>query len=225
MSSSFTATGAGTRGDVTLKLPQLQNLCKRDPVGYRDDYDAQCRRLSAELELLKLSSATSNNNKHNAVELIQFAAAVSSSSYRGVESDRVAQQLMDLLTSSTADSTLHKDVRKACVSALILMRNKGAVEPLQLLPLFFNLMSTVVSDKALRELLYRHVVNDIRNINQKGKRDDKVNRAVQTFLHKVVQSQSNNSHSSSDSSNNETASKRAVDMVCELYRRRVCPFG
>ena len=35
--------GAGTRPDVTLKLSQLQNLCKRDPEGYRNEYDAQKR--------------------------------------------------------------------------------------------------------------------------------------------------------------------------------------
>ena len=39
---------SGKRIDVTLKLSQLQNLCKRDPIGYRDDYDAQLRRLKSE---------------------------------------------------------------------------------------------------------------------------------------------------------------------------------
>ena len=166
---------------------------------------------------------------HRVVELIQFTAAVSSSSYKGAESDRVARQLQGLLTTtdgssgsvnaaaatatattssiSSSNSNLPKDVRKACVSALILMRNKGAVAPLDLLPLFFNLM-VVTADKALRELLYRHMVNDIRNINKKGKRDDKVNRSVQTFLHKTVQSCNDAGAAAASSSNNNHRTRK-----------------
>ena len=91
----MSATGAGTRRDVTLKLPQLQNLCKRDPASYRDDYDRQIRRLRSECSILALSPSAKPSE--NLVELIQFAAAVSSSSYKGEESDRIARLLIDLL--------------------------------------------------------------------------------------------------------------------------------
>lgn len=246
------ATGAGTRVDVTLKLSQLQNLCKRDPDGYKEDYEAQVRRLESECGILALSPLSDPSPR--LVELIQFAAAVSSSSYKGAESDRIAQLLMDLLlgnkntnNNSNATSTvankeptkeeqqqsvanvtsmstwalhLHRDVRKACVSALILMRNKGAIKPIRILELFFRIMA-VVPDKALRELLYRHIVNDIRNINKKGKRDDKVNRSIQSFLHRVVSTHGTTASSSEEESATDVAAKRATDIVCELYRRNV----
>jgi protein SDA1 len=271
------STGAGTKMDVTLKLPQLQNLCKRDPVGYREDYDAQVRRLESECGILLLSPQASPSPR--LIELIQFAAAVSSSSYKGEESDRIAMLLINLLvgqSSSTSASSsdaalsqsggggssgaggpshkpstvvvmamptaalqLHREVRKTCVSALILMRNKGVVEPLRLLELFFRLMA-VVPDKALREVLYLHIINDIRNINKKGKRDEKVNRAIQSFLHRVVSTNSgsntNNQHHPksgdggggtgelephNEENATDIAAKRATDVVCELYRRRV----
>mmetsp|Transcript_4416 Transcript_4416/g.7852 ORF Transcript_4416/g.7852 Transcript_4416/m.7852 type:complete len:871 (-) Transcript_4416:66-2678(-) len=270
-SSGGIATGAGTKVGVTLKLPQLQNLCKRDPEGYREDYDAQIRRLESECGILQLSpqhTATATTN--NLIELIQFAAAVSSSSYKGEESDRIAALLIGLLvgggggeaqeeelqpppesslkdgkrqqngnsqknTSSnesilrmttmlpTSALQLNRDIRKSCVSALILMRNKGALEPLRLLELFFRLMA-VVPDKGLRELLYKHMVNDIRNINKKGKRDDKVNRSIQSFLHRVVSTHGQSEASSVDNgeeTSTDIAAKRATDMVCELYRRQV----
>jgi protein SDA1 len=118
------------------------------------------------------------------------------------------------MTMPTSALQLHKDVRKACVSALILMRNKGAVEPLRLLELFFKILS-VVPDKALRELLHRHIVNDIRNINKKGKRDEQVNRRIQSFLHRVISLPQDGDEAT------ELAAKRATDMVCELYRRSV----
>ena len=221
-------TGAGTRVDVTLKLAQLQNFCKRDPDGYREDYDAQVRRLESECGILALSP--SSNPSPRLVELIQFAAAVSSSSYKGKEADRVGTMLIQLLLGSeymeerqkqtlamslpTAALSLHRDVRKACVSALILMRNKGAIEPLRLLELFFKILS-VVPDKALRELLYSHIVNDVKNINKKGKRDETLNRSIQAFLHRIVSMESDGEEGT------DTAQKRATDMVCELYRRGV----
>ena len=63
----MSATGAGTRRDVTLKLPQLQNLCKRDPASYRDDYDRQIRRLRSECSILALSPSAKPSE--NLVEL------------------------------------------------------------------------------------------------------------------------------------------------------------
>eukprot|EP00980_Cylindrotheca_fusiformis_P003322 scaffold746_cov123-Cylindrotheca_fusiformis.AAC.10 len=226
------ATGAGTKVDVTLKLSQLQNLCKRDPKGYREDYDAQVRRLESECGILKLSPQTPSPRL---IELIQFAAAVSSSSYKGEESDRIATIFIELLVGGTESKSesakanvhmtmpttalqLHRDVRKSCVSALILMRNKGVIEPLKLLELFFRLMA-VVPDKGLREQLYKHMVNDIRNINKKGKRDEKVNRSIQSFLHRIVNM--HGGEGAGDEASTDIAAKRATDMVCELYRRKV----
>jgi protein SDA1 len=288
-------TGAGTKVDITLKLAQLQNLVKRDPSGYREDYEAQIQRLKSECGILTIApqglvdpatgSTTNSGGGRKATsktsssggkleELIQFAAATASSSYKGKESNRIAAILIGLLvgeqpdidddddddddddikgnkngpkTKKNTNKNMHnnkqlhtmttmlpsaalqlpRDVRKTCVSALILMRNKGALEPLRLLELFFRLMA-VVPDKTLREILYKHMVNDIRNINKKGKRDDKVNRAIQSFLHRVVathgqEKRGNETAAALSCEENATdiAAKRATDMVCELYRRQV----
>jgi protein SDA1 len=270
------STGAGTKVDVTLKLSQLQNLVKRDPKGYREDYEAQIRRLESECGILTISpvgdtgiagkaSKGSSSGGGKLEELIQFAAATSSSSYKGKESNRIAAIIIGLLVgekpnieydeNDDEDNTgpklqkrnnqkkvyenkdlhtmttmlpsaalqLPRDIRKTCVSALILMRNKGALEPLRVLELFFRLMA-VIPDKTLREILYKHMVNDIRNINKKGKRDDKVNRAIQSFLHRVVSThgqEKKQGEGGDEEAATDIAAKRATDMVCELYRRQV----
>lgn len=251
--------------DISLKLPQLQNLCKRDPASHKDDYDAQVRRLRSECGILRLSP---NSPSGVIVELIQFVAAVSSSSYKGKESDKIVNILINLLIggngiinddsteergestdyaqesevlvnqyvqdmdfSSTNNATqnLHKEVRKSCVSALILMRNKGVVKPMLLLRLFFKVMSTV-QDKGLRLQLNAHIVNDIRNINKKGKRDDKLNRTFQTFLHKVIVHLNNNHDNSTQKIQQNSqeegigdgmAARKAVEICIDLYRRNV----
>jgi protein SDA1 len=236
------ATGAGIRPDVTLKLSQLQNLVKRDPEGHRSDYDAQIRRLQSECHILSLNP--SSKPPTHLSELIQFAAAVSSSSYDQETIDSVANLLvclllgkshenveedhfksLDALTLPSSALILHKEVRKSCVSALILMRNKGKIPPLRLLELFYRVMA-VIADKGLRIQLYKHIVNDIRNINKKGKRDETVNRSVQAFLHKVVgatvkRSKDSSSDNSEADDSIKFATKRAVDMTAELYRRKV----
>ena len=227
-----------------LKLSQLQNRCKRDPVAYKQDYDAQSRRLVSLVEILLLSPSA--DPSPSLVELIQFTAAVSSSSYKGEESDKIATLLMDLLVGSSngaknddptrrkqnsgvpvlqttlpvAALQLHRDLRKACVSALILMRNKGAVEPLRLLQLFFQLLA-VLPDKNLRESLYHHIVNDIRNINKNGKKDEKVNRTIQSFFHRIVQASADEAVPGGEDSPTDYAAKRATQMTCDLYRRQV----
>ena len=99
------------------------------------------------------------------------------------------------------------------------MRNKGAVPPLRLLRLFFQLMA-VISDKNLRESLYHHIVNDIRNINKHGKRDEKLNRTVQSFFHRIVSASAHSIPGQTDTPA-DYAAKRAVQMTCDLYRRNV----
>lgn len=48
-------------------------------------------------------------------------------------------------------------LRRAAVQALILLRNRGQLDPAALLPLLFRLFR--VNDKALRSLLLRHIVS------------------------------------------------------------------
>ena len=67
------------------------------------------------------------------------------------------------------------------VKALILLRNRQQLSPTQLLPLLFRLFR--VQDKALRQLVFRHITADIKAGNKKG-RNDKLNRAVQNFMYR-----------------------------------------
>lgn len=102
------------------------------------------RRLASELSDLQLQPSAVPGVR--AVEFIQFAVAVSSTSYKGQELDHIGTILMSLLggtkdisNGNTTISTLptaaalHLDVRKAAFFALILIRNKGTVDPLDLL--------------------------------------------------------------------------------------------
>jgi protein SDA1 len=69
------------------------------------------------------------------------------------------------------------------VKALILLRNRQQLSPTQLLPLLFRLFR--VQDKALRQLVFRHITADIKNANRK-QRNERLNRAVQNFMYRCV---------------------------------------
>ena len=49
---------------------------------------------------------------------------------------------------------------KTAHQALILLKNRGAVTTVTLVPLFFRLFR--VNDKPLRQLLFRHIISDIK---------------------------------------------------------------
>lgn len=101
---------------------------------------------------------------------------------------------------------LDPNLRRALVAALILLRNRGSVQPTELLPLFFRLFRC--PDKQLRIMIFRHIVADIKGANKK-KRDERLNRSVQNFLQAALKDE------------NETAAKKALAVITDLYRRNV----
>lgn len=76
----------------------------------------------------------------------------------------------------------------------------------RVLQLFFKLFK--VPDKPLRELLYNHIVTDIKNLNAKHK-NNKINNALQNFMFTMMQDA------------NEVCAKKAIDVMIELYRKRL----
>ena len=208
---------AGAKPEVTMKLSQLQNLCKRDPDGYKSDYLVQLHRFKSEIEILKLSPSSTPPARF--VELLQFIVAVVSSSYRS-DSEALVGILVSMMNQH--GNVLTQEVRRSIVSGLILMRNKGVIEPLKLMELFFKLMT--VQDKVLRQTVYTHIITDLKNMNKNGK-NEKVNRKMQSFMHKIVTaSNANNSNgkgSDSAPTSSDIAARRCVDVACELYRRKI----
>lgn len=103
-------------------------------------------------------------------------------------------------------NNLHPDVRAKLMQALILTRNRGLLDPLLLLKLSFKLFS--IPDKSLRLSLTEYIFNDIKSMNA-NKHNEKLNRGVQAVLFNVV------------SDDTTIASRKTVEILAELYRRRI----
>jgi protein SDA1 len=103
-------------------------------------------------------------------------------------------------------TVLHPNMRLSLCRALILLRNKSLIEPVQLHKLFFQLLRC--QDKSLRSFLKDNIVNDIKNINSKGK-DQKLNSELQNFMYSMLK----------DSAT--IAAKTSLDVMATLYRKNV----
>jgi protein SDA1 len=237
--------GSGSAAGATADLLALQSSIKRDPEGYRDEFLLQYRHYKATLDLFMLrpaaagaaaAAADGGGNNTDAPtptptptttadagsskqlsELVAFVAQVSRCF--PAETSGFAAEVASLLELQHA--ALDPALRRALVQALILLRNRGQLPATALLPLLFRLFR--VEDRALRELLHKHIVADVRASNAKT-RNERLNRQLQSYLYGVLQQQNNattTTTTTTTSAADEAAAKRALAVLTELWRRGV----
>ncbi|KAK3271846.1 hypothetical protein CYMTET_19828 [Cymbomonas tetramitiformis] len=187
---------AGTVADLKL----LQGKIKRDPEGYRDEFLLQIRHYRTLLEIFRLKPTKDSKEFSDLIDFLSHVATCfpeDTSSY--------AQELIELLDKhySLLDSTLRRKV----VEALILLRNRGRLSSVELLPVFFRLFRC--NDKRLRQMLFKHIVSDLHNSNKKH-RNEKLNRTLQNFLFEQLTKEEH-----------VTAAKKSLAVLTEMYRRNV----
>ncbi|XP_036619695.1 protein SDA1 homolog isoform X1 [Trichosurus vulpecula] len=180
-------------------LPQLQNLIKRDPTAYVEEFMQQYNHYKSNVEIFKLQP---NKPSKELAELVMFLAQVGHCYPEHLVD--FPQQLKELL--SYNHTVLDAGLRMTFCKALMLLRNRNLINPTSLLELFFELLRC--HDKLLRKTLYTHIVTDIKNINAKHK-NNKVNVVLQNFMYTMLRD------------SNATAAKISLDVMIELYRRNI----
>ncbi|XP_046644890.1 protein SDA1 homolog [Daphnia pulicaria] len=184
---------------LPTNLPQLQNLLKRDPASYKDEFMQQYRHYISTKLVFEMKPDQYNKDLD---DLVMFLAQVS----HCFPQDLVgyAQELMDIL--QRHPTTLHPDMRKTFCRALILLRNKNLISPTALLTLFFQLLRC--PDKELRAFLKNHIITDIKNVNSKSK-NIKLNNVLQNFMFAMLKD------------SNVTAAKMSLDVMIDLYKKNI----
>ncbi|XP_064415623.1 protein SDA1 homolog isoform X5 [Latimeria chalumnae] len=190
---------ARNNNKLPTNLPQLQNLIKRDPQSYVEEFQQQYHHYQSKIQIFKLQP---NKPNKELAELVMFLAQVGHC-YPEHLAD-FPQELKELLFSH--HTVLDTDLRMTFTKALILLRNKDLINPTSLLELFFELLRC--RDKLLRKTLYTHIVTDIKNINAKHK-NNKVNITLQNFMYTMLRD------------SNVIAGKMSLDVMIELYKRNV----
>ncbi|XP_066250256.1 protein SDA1 homolog [Euwallacea similis] len=180
-------------------LPQLQNLIKRDPVSYNEEFLQQYQHFQNTIEVFQLAPDQPNKTLD---ELVMFMAQVAQCYPKELE--KFPQQLIDLMQHH--NTVLDNSIRMNLCKALILLRNKNLLAPTDLLELFFHLLKC--QDKALRQFLETHIITDIKNLNTKQK-NAKLNTTLQNFMFTMLKD------------TNARAAKMSLDIMIELYKKNV----
>lgn len=183
----------------------LQNLIRRDPPSYREEFILQYRHYESQRDIFM--SQPDGSESETFCELIGFMSNVCSS-FPDLTQE-FPNDLAQLLLKNHA--VLNYDLREKLVQSLVLLRNKDVIASTTLLQTLFPVL-TATQSKALRTQIYSTVVSDIRNANSKT-RNHRLNKTVQTVLFGLVEAGKNDIAS--------TSGLWAVKLTRELWKRRV----
>ncbi|CAZ81484.1 unnamed protein product [Tuber melanosporum] len=186
-------------------LPMLQNLIRRDPPSYHEEFILQYRHYESQRDIFM--SQPEGNSGETFADLVGFMSQVTSC-YPDL-TENFPNDLAGLL--SKHHNVLHHELREKLVQSLVLLRNKDVIPSATLLQTLFPILTTTTS-KALRAQIYSTVTSDLRSSNAKIK-NHKLNKAVQTVLFGLVEAGKDDAGS--------TAGLWAVKLTRELWKRRV----
>lgn len=222
----------------THNLPALQNLLKRDPSAYTEEFLAQwnhyesLRRIfasgigqhiegsgseGASVQTIRLSK----DQQDKFEQLLSFVAQLAPS-YPDVTA-ALPEHLSELLLEHHA--SLSPDTRKTCFRALTLLRNRNVITSEDFLKTLIPLLSTTTSSE-MRSTLLHTIVQDLKHANQKSK-DPRLNRMVQGLLFGMVERGMNPEgsnvvlHRADAELKGRTEALWAVRVASEMWRRHI----
>ncbi|EIN07629.1 protein required for actin cytoskeleton organization and cell cycle progression [Punctularia strigosozonata HHB-11173 SS5] len=163
---------------LTSNLPQLQNLIKRDPVAYREEFLQQWNHYNSIRQIFHINP---DEHAQHFRELVAFISQVSPCYPK--ETTEFPSQLSTLLLENYG--TLSPDTRKSLVQNLVMLRNKNVITSVELLKTLFPLLPRTTSS-SLRQTIRKTIMSDIRSANMRTK-NHKLNRAVQAMLFGMVE--------------------------------------
>ena len=219
----------------TANLLNLQNLMKRDPQSYLEEFRQQQRHFMANLQIFQSNINTSNMTTAGSSLTAPVGGSSALGSHAGTsgakqhkfhsdfggliiflahvapcfknESSNYSKQLLDLLTNHY--EVLDPPLRKTIVQSVILLQNRGMIDRMVLLPILFQLFK--IQDKPLRQLLFSHIVSDIKRINYKKVPGYlKINSQLQNYMYTMLSDKTS-----------PLAAKKSLDVMIDLWRRKI----
>lgn len=184
---------------LTYSILQLQNLIKRDPLSYYEEFLANFEHFQALLEVFNYNP---QEYHENFADMVNFLSQVAYCYKEDLK--EFPEQLMKILKENA--TVLDPSMRLCLVKGLILMRNRDVLLPTDLTTLFFELLRC--KDKLLRHHLQSHIITDLKRVNAKHK-NNKVNKALQNFMFKML------------ADSNATSARVSLNIMIELYRRNI----
>ncbi|KAI0321031.1 SDA1-domain-containing protein [Amylostereum chailletii] len=162
----------------TSNLPQLQNLIKRDPAAYKEEFLQQWNHYNSIRQIFQINP---DEQASHFRELLSFIAQVAQCYPK--ETAEFPSHLSSLLMDHFG--TLAPDIRYILVQNLVMLKNKGVITSIDLLKTLFPLLPRSTSS-TLRAFIRKTILSDIKTANSRTK-NHKLNRAVQAMLFGMVE--------------------------------------
>ncbi|EJD07420.1 SDA1-domain-containing protein [Fomitiporia mediterranea MF3/22] len=169
---------AGRGALLSSNLPQLQNLIKRDPSAYKEEFLQQWNHYKS---ILSIFQANPVEQSEQFRDMITFISQVSPCYPK--ETANFSEELSSLLLNHYGE--LNVDTKKSLISNLIILRKKDVITPVDLLKTLFPLLPRT-SSPTLRSFIRKNILQEIRNANAQ-RNNLKLNRAVQAMLFRMVE--------------------------------------
>lgn len=109
---------------LTSNLPQLQNLIKRDPTAYKEEFLQQWNHYNSIRQIFQINPEEQASHFR---ELVAFISQVATCYPK--ETEDFPSQIISLLLGNYG--TLSPDVRKTLVQNLVMLRNKDVISSIE----------------------------------------------------------------------------------------------
>ncbi|GAA6057430.1 hypothetical protein JCM3770_002460 [Rhodotorula araucariae] len=207
--STATPAGEGLRKTqrgalITNSLPALQNLIKRSPESYAEEFAVQWARFGSLVKIVQLGLGGAKADEEQLKEVTGFVCQVAHL-YPTLAGSLPAILSGLLLSSAPATSTsastaagpagvrsaisgggvqIGPETRKTMMQGLVLLRRREVISGVELLKTLFPLLSITTSPN-LRTFILKTIIGDIKNANMKA-RANKLNSMVQGLLMAMI---------------------------------------
>ncbi|CDR37590.1 CYFA0S01e12838g1_1 [Cyberlindnera fabianii] len=166
----------------------LQNLVKRDPESYREEFLQQYAHYESLRDLFMANPSGQDGDQF--AELIGFVTAVCSCFPK--ETANFPNELKSLITNNHRELT--PELREKIIQCLVMMRNKDVITAESLIQTIFPLLSAYSGaanlnsqhSKALRHQVYSTLITLLKSLNT-GAKNQKLNRSTQALLFNLLE--------------------------------------
>jgi len=125
----------------TSNLPQLQNLIKRDPVSYKEEFLQQWNHYNSTRQIFRIHPEEQASHFR---ELVTFISQARNTCVCGTRTHKTIEQVAQFYPLETADFPSHlsclllesygslpPDIRQSLVQNLVMLRNKGVITSIE----------------------------------------------------------------------------------------------
>ncbi|KAG7816598.1 hypothetical protein KL928_004640 [Ogataea angusta] len=179
---------------LPTNIALLQNLVKRDPESYYEEFLQQYAHYESMRDIFLLSPSSHDGEEF--AELIGFMSAVCSCYPK--ETEHFPDDLKTILTNNHRDLT--PDLREKIIQCLVMLRNKDVISAEYLIQTIFPLLSAYgpkiegnngLHAKQLRHQIYSSLVSLLKSCNT-GVKNQKLNRSTQALLFNLLEQKDGN---------------------------------